>query len=123
MNFLDDATRKQLEAEGLARAQRHRGGDQRNELRLDYPPVKVVGGPHDGQQVFQPCEVVEIELSAADGQRHTYRRKAVGRTAADDVYEHVPLTQVQQEKAEALEAQIAELRKQQAALKAQKKGA
>lgn len=116
MNHIDEHTRKLVEAEQQALALRHRGGDRRNELRLNHAPVKIAGGPHDGQELHQPSEVVEVELAAPDGVRHTYRRVTKGRTAADDVYEHVPPEDVKREKAAALKAQIAALQQQAKAL-------
>lgn len=69
---------------------RHRGGDSRNELRMDYPAIPLVGGPLDGQTVHQPNEVGEVELPGPDGKRHRYRRERIGRNELDDRYVHVP---------------------------------
>ena len=48
---------------------RHRDGDVRNELHLNWdggnPSVPVIGGPCNGQAWHQPPEVIEVECKGA----------------------------------------------------------
>lgn len=94
MNPVDPQEQQRIAAQAAGIQQwqdaRHRGGDKRNELKLNYPAIPLVGGPLDGQATHQPNEVSEVDLPGPDGKLHRYRRERIGRNEQDDRYAHVP---------------------------------